>query len=266
MSIDFPNCLKERLNAKGWRFTPQREMIFLIFHNLPKGNHLSAEEVWDFLLKDGETISLSTVYRNLKLMTRMGFLRELEFAEGHKKYELCTDSITHHHIICVLCNQTMEFENNSVIKQSLKQVQEVGLKLIDCQLILHSICPEAIQMGWPAPLPENWLCSRCVVPHQQKNPQTSEKIKLQIAFKGERVALYVPEALNKTDIFRLQAKSIPGWRYCRDDFGWYYPLDKAVEALSIFYGAYDIEPELESIIALIYKRQAELLSRSGWQN
>ncbi|MBW4569129.1 MAG: transcriptional repressor [Tolypothrix carrinoi HA7290-LM1] len=114
--MDLPGSLKEKLNAKGWRFTAQREMIFLIFQNLPKANHISAEDVWDSLLQRGEKISLSTVYRNLKLMTQMGLLRELEFTEGHKKYELNTDSIIHYHIVCVLCNQTIEFENNLVIR------------------------------------------------------------------------------------------------------------------------------------------------------
>jgi hypothetical protein len=151
-------------------------------------------------------------------------------------------------------------------QQSLKQVQESGLKLVDCQLILHSICPEAIQMGWQAPLPYNWLCSRCVASHQRKNVQTPEKIKLRIEFKGERVALYVPEELNKSDIFRLHAKSIPGWRYCRNDFGWYYPLDKAIEALNILHELYETEPELESIITLISQRQAEFLSKSGCES
>jgi hypothetical protein len=37
--------LKAELNAKGWRMTPQREKILHVFQNLPKGNHLSAEEL-----------------------------------------------------------------------------------------------------------------------------------------------------------------------------------------------------------------------------
>lgn len=72
MSMDISDSLKEKLNAKGWRLTPQREMIFLSFQNLSKGNHISAEEVCDYLVQRGEKISLSTVYRNLKLMTRIG--------------------------------------------------------------------------------------------------------------------------------------------------------------------------------------------------
>ena len=80
--------LKAELNEKGWRLTPQRETILQVFQNLPKGNHLSAEDLYNLLQGEGEMISLSTIYRTLKLMARMGILRELELAEGHKHYEV----------------------------------------------------------------------------------------------------------------------------------------------------------------------------------
>jgi Fur family ferric uptake transcriptional regulator len=79
---------RSELNHKGWRLTPQRETILHVFQNLPKGDHLSAEDLYNLLKSRGEPISLSTIYRTLKLMARMGILRELEFAEGHKHYEI----------------------------------------------------------------------------------------------------------------------------------------------------------------------------------
>jgi Fur family transcriptional regulator, ferric uptake regulator len=157
------SSLKSELNAKGWRLTPQREIILGMFQNLTQGNHLSAEEVYEFLEQRGERISLSTVYRTLKLMTRMGILRELELAETHKHYELNDSSPHHHHhMVCSQCNMTIEFENDSVLKQASKQVEKAGLELIDCQLTIYTICPEAIRRGWPAMLPSDWMCSRAV--------------------------------------------------------------------------------------------------------
>ena len=78
------NSLKSELNSRGWRLTPQREKILHVFQNLPEGNHLSAEELYELLENRKEGISLSTIYRSVKLMSRMGILRELELAEGHK--------------------------------------------------------------------------------------------------------------------------------------------------------------------------------------
>ena len=155
------NSLKSELNSRGWRLTPQREKILHIFQNLPKGNHLSAEDLYELLEKRNEGISLSTIYRSVKLMSRMGILRELELAEGHKHYEL-HQAHHHHHIVCVQCNRTVEFNNDSILKQSLKQCEKEGFQLIDCQLTVTTICPEAIRMGWPSALPSNWCCTRTI--------------------------------------------------------------------------------------------------------
>jgi Fur family transcriptional regulator, ferric uptake regulator len=157
------NSLKAELNAKGWRLTPQREVILEVFQNLPRGKHLSAEELFERLEKREEGISLSTIYRTLKLMTRMGILRELELAEVHKHYELNTASPNHHHhIVCTQCNMTIEFENTIVLKQAMKQVEKSGLELIDCQLTIYAICPEAIRKGFPAVMSNDWVCSRAM--------------------------------------------------------------------------------------------------------
>ncbi|HAG85119.1 MAG TPA: transcriptional repressor [Cyanobacteria bacterium UBA11162] len=157
------SSLKAELNSRGWRLTPQRETILHVFQNLPRGNHLSAEELHNLLQQRGEAISLSTIYRSVKLMARMGILRELELAEGHKHYELNQPFPNHHHhLVCIQCNQTLEFKNDSILKQAMKQVEKEGFQLIDCQLTIHSICPEALRMGWPSALPSNWCCSRAI--------------------------------------------------------------------------------------------------------
>lgn len=136
------SSLKAELNERGWRLTPQRETILEIFQNLPTGNHLSAEDLYNLLQNQGENISLSTIYRTLKLMARMGILRELELAEGHKHYEINQPSPHHHHhLICVRCNKTIEFKNDSILKTGTKTAQKEGYHLLDCQLIIHAICP-----------------------------------------------------------------------------------------------------------------------------
>jgi Fur family ferric uptake transcriptional regulator len=135
--------LKAELNSKGWRLTPQRETILQIFQNLPDGNHLSAEDLHMRLEKDGHGISLSTIYRTVKLMARMGILRELELAEGHKHYELNQPyPHHHHHLICVRCNKTIEFKNDSVLKIGSKTAMKEGFHLLDCQLSVHAVCPQ----------------------------------------------------------------------------------------------------------------------------
>lgn len=142
MSYYTASSLKAELNDRGWRLTPQRETILNIFQNLAKGKHLSAEDLYNVLQEQGENISLSTIYRTVKLMARLGILRELELAEGHKHYELNQPyPYHHHHLICVRCNKTIEFKNDSVLKTGTKTAKKEGYYLLDCQMTIHAICP-----------------------------------------------------------------------------------------------------------------------------
>ena len=142
MSTYTAESLKAELHDKGWRLTPQREVILKIFQDLESGKHLSAEDLQGVLATAGHQISLSTIYRTVKMMSRMGILRELELAEGHKHYEINSPAPHHHHhLICVSCNKTIEFKNDSILKIGSKTAQKEGYHLLDCQMSIHAICP-----------------------------------------------------------------------------------------------------------------------------
>jgi Fur family ferric uptake transcriptional regulator len=161
MSPNTPASLKAFLNERGFRLTPQRQTILHIFQTLPQGDHLSAEDLHKILRRQGERISLSTVYRTLHLMAYMGILRELELAEGHKHYELnAPNRQQHHHLVCVQCNQTIEFESDLIDRIGSKQAENEGYHLLDCQLTVYVVCPEAMAQGWSMTLSRDWVCSR----------------------------------------------------------------------------------------------------------
>lgn len=137
-----PTALRSELHERGWRMTPQRETILKTFQNLPKGEHLSADTLCDLLKSSGNPVGISTVYRNLKLMARMGILRELELSEGQKRYEINQPSPHHHHhMFCVKCNKTIEFKEDSVLKVGAQTAAQSGYQLLDCQLFIHAVCP-----------------------------------------------------------------------------------------------------------------------------
>ena len=134
------SALKDALNARGHRSTPQRQKVLSIFMSLTQGEHLSAEDLHKTLEEDGERISLSTVYRTIHLMVCMGLLRELELAEGHKHYELNRPLRDHHHIVCVHCNKTLEFAEGSIAEIGERTAKASGYHVLDCQLTLYGIC------------------------------------------------------------------------------------------------------------------------------
>ncbi|MEM7773195.1 MAG: Fur family transcriptional regulator [Cyanobacteria bacterium P01_E01_bin.6] len=167
MSAYSLELLREELNKRGFRLTNQRQEILEIFQAVPQGRHLSAEELHAVLKKNGSRVSLSTVYRTLHVMTYMGILRELELAEGHKHYELnLPNPGQHHHLVCVHCNRTLEFENTFVTQIGMKQAQVSGYHLLDCQLTIFGVCPEAVKAGWGETLSKDWSCERSIQEEQ----------------------------------------------------------------------------------------------------
>ncbi len=150
-SVKAPNepsaALYDSLRKRGHRITAQRETILQIFREQPHGTHLSAEELYGKLLERGSHVSLATAYRTLKLLSSLGLLRELDFAEGHKHYELKQENEPHQHIICIGCNSTIEFEDHFLEEAGQKIGARYNFEVIDAQFKIFGVCPECKEQG-----------------------------------------------------------------------------------------------------------------------
>ena len=136
------NPLGVGLRKDGKRLTPQRIKVLNLFQSIGSGNHLSAEEVHGELIATNSRVSLATVYRTLRLLVKMGFLHELELSEGGHRYELFSNDFpNHHHLICIRCGRTEEFENVKVLEAGKIAATEFGFKLIESALNVRAICP-----------------------------------------------------------------------------------------------------------------------------
>jgi Fur family transcriptional regulator, ferric uptake regulator len=142
-----------RLRAEGVRITSQRESILHIFYHLPEGEHLSAEELLQQIQAADETdISLATAYRSLKLFASAGVLRELDFAEDHKHYEFIRNPESpHHHIICVSCGGTDEFESPEALQLAQTLASKQQFKLTDVQIKLFGLCADCLKANETQP-------------------------------------------------------------------------------------------------------------------
>ena len=133
--------LLQRLRDRGFRITSQRETVIRIFYD-HKEKHLSAEDVYEMLTKSNEAISLATTYRTLRMLVDMNVLRELDFAETHKHYELIDENeAPHHHIICLDCNHTIEFENDEINELGRKIAEQYQVDIVDMQFQIFAKCP-----------------------------------------------------------------------------------------------------------------------------
>ena len=140
-----PSPLESGLRLDGKRMTPQRKKVLSLFEEIGSGIHLSAEEVHSKLTSSGERVSLATIYRTLRLLVKMTFLNELDLSEGGNRFELLShDHPDHHHLICIRCGRTEEFENNEVIHAGSTAAKKFGFKLLESSLNVRALCPMCI--------------------------------------------------------------------------------------------------------------------------
>ena len=139
------NPLGSGLHQEGKRLTKQRLKVLNLFENIGPGNHLSAEEVHNELIASNAKVSLATIYRTLRLLVQMGLLNERELSEGGHRYELLSNEFPdHHHLICIRCGRTEEFEDPNIIEAGKLAANIKGFKLIESSFNVRAICPNCL--------------------------------------------------------------------------------------------------------------------------
>lgn len=98
--------IKQKHNRVWRRNTNQRKLLLELI-NGAKG-HLDADELYRLAREKGSKISLSTVYRNLRIFKESGLVEERHFAEDHLHYE-AKPRVEHHHLVCLNCGNVIEF-------------------------------------------------------------------------------------------------------------------------------------------------------------
>lgn len=97
---------RKAINVTGLRVTNQRALILEIIHQ--GQGHLDADEVYRQARGKQPHLSLSTVYRTLRLLKKLDLVEELHFNEAHHHYEV-KPSTEHHHLVCLNCGKVIEF-------------------------------------------------------------------------------------------------------------------------------------------------------------
>ncbi len=87
--------------------------IAALVKDLPKGEHLTAPEVFRRARACGLKVSLSTVYRVLNQLQAHGNVSTVAGEHG-KRYEAHQDDREHDHLICLKCDLTIEFSDDLI--------------------------------------------------------------------------------------------------------------------------------------------------------
>jgi Fur family ferric uptake transcriptional regulator len=129
------------LNMAGTRFTSQRALILEIIRQ--GEGHLDADEIYRRARQKQPRLSLSTVYRTVQALKKLGLIEELLFDESHHHYE-AKPPTKHHHLVCLGCGRVIEFEYPlSRIKRNVAGGED--FEIVDADIRMTGYCPRCRQ-------------------------------------------------------------------------------------------------------------------------
>jgi Fur family ferric uptake transcriptional regulator len=103
--------ITERLHEKGYRLTPQRLMILSAIES--SRDHISAEEIYAQVAAKYPHVNISTVYRTLELLKKLGMVYEINLGEGRIRYH-AEESGHHHHLVCQDCGVVIDIDESTL--------------------------------------------------------------------------------------------------------------------------------------------------------
>lgn len=135
--------LKGILKEKGYKMTPQRIAVLETIVDNP-GEHLSTEEIYDFVKKSFPEIGLATVYRTLILLDELEVITKLNLEDGCVRYELndSEDGHQHHHLICSSCGKVLEVEVDLLDELESRIEKDYDFEIRDHKLKFYGLCSD----------------------------------------------------------------------------------------------------------------------------
>ena len=106
-----PSGIINRLSERGYRLTPQRLMILSAIEG--SHDHISAEEIYAQVAAKYPHVNISTVYRTLELLKRLGMVYEINLGEGRIRYHSERKG-HHHHLVCQNCGAVIDIDESKL--------------------------------------------------------------------------------------------------------------------------------------------------------
>lgn len=122
--------------AKGMRMTEQRRVIARVLAE--SEDHPDVEELYRRCAKIDHHISISTVYRTVRLFEDAGIIERHDFREGRARYEASTES-HHDHLINLRTGEVIEFKSEEIERLQAEVARRLGYRLVDHRLELYAV-------------------------------------------------------------------------------------------------------------------------------
>ncbi len=97
---------KATLRERGYRLTPQRELILGAVHEL---DHATPDEVLAHVRESASSVNISTVYRTLEVLEELGLVRHAHLSDRAPTYH-SVGGHEHFHLVCRNCQRVISVD------------------------------------------------------------------------------------------------------------------------------------------------------------
>ncbi|TCR67205.1 Fur family transcriptional regulator [Bosea sp. BK604] len=122
------------LRQAGLRMTQQRRLILRVLAE--SDDHPDAKGIFTRAFAHDPTLSLSTVYRTMKVLETQGAIERHAFEDGVSRYEHA-DQQHHDHLIDVETGKVVEFSSPEIEALQAKIAAELGYEIVRHRLELY---------------------------------------------------------------------------------------------------------------------------------
>jgi len=129
---------RARLREKGYRLTPQRELILGAVDAL---GHATPDEVLAEVRKKSSALNVSTVYRTLEVLEELGLVRHAHLSDRAPTYHSVGDH-EHFHLVCRNCHTVISVDPDVLGPLLARLREEFGFEADIGHLTVFGRCVE----------------------------------------------------------------------------------------------------------------------------
>ncbi|CAM3378407.1 Fur family transcriptional regulator [Marinicrinis lubricantis] len=128
----------EKLKKTGVRMTPQRHAILSYLVDSKK--HPSVDEIYRDLEGNFPSMSVATIYNNLKVFLEAGLVRELPYGDGASRFD--AEMSDHYHAICSNCGKIEDFEYPPLHSVEKVASEKTGFQVTSHRMEVYGLCKD----------------------------------------------------------------------------------------------------------------------------
>jgi Fur family ferric uptake transcriptional regulator len=130
--------LADQLRAKGYRLTPQRQLVLEAVGRL---GHATPDDIVGEVHRTAAAVNVSTIYRTLDLLEALGLVTHTHLGHGAPTYHAASDE-RHVHLVCQGCGHVTEVDPSSVHDTVARLEREQGFRVDVGHLAVAGWCRE----------------------------------------------------------------------------------------------------------------------------